>query len=49
MLLRHTLEMSVVLGVQRVLKWSTESRDSVYKQIRVHSRKGTEEMAHLDG
>lgn len=45
----YTLESSVGLNVQRVLKWSTESRDSVDKQIRVHGRKGTEEMAQLDG
>lgn len=43
------MEMSVGLDVQRVLKWNTHSRDSVYKQIREHGRKGTEEMAHLDG
>lgn len=49
MLLRHTLETSVGLDVQRALKWSTESGDSVHKQIRVHGRKGTEEMAQLDG
>lgn len=43
-----TLETSIGLDVQRMLKWSTESGDSVHKQIRVHGRKGTEEMAQLD-